>query len=168
MEIIKEYIALDTCNKSRIYVDIECLVCGTVFSKQKRFLSNVNTCSSICLSINNGTRVFVQCATCGVRFSKAISKANLSKSGLHFCTRLCKDTGQSYIKEIQPGHYGTGQASYRQRAIKKYGAICNRCGYNENIAAIVVHHKDRIRENNDIANLEVLCSNCRSIEHLDK
>ena len=29
----------------------------------------------------------------------------------------------------------------------------------------VLHHKDRDRHNNDISNLEILCSNCHAIEH---
>jgi predicted HNH restriction endonuclease len=44
--------------------------------------------------------------------------------------------------------------------------ICNRYGYNSEPKILGVHHKDRNRHNNDISNLEVLCPNCHSLEHL--
>lgn len=43
---------------------------------------------------------------------------------------------------------------------------CERCSYNENIQILGVHHKDRNRKNNDLSNLEVLCPNCHSLEHM--
>lgn len=53
---------------------------------------------------------------------------------------------------------------YRDVAYRAYGYICNRCSF-DNSLALQVHHKDRNRLNNDLSNLEVLCSNCHSIEH---
>ena len=43
---------------------------------------------------------------------------------------------------------------------------CNRCGYNLFTDILQVHHIDRDRKNNELSNLEVLCPNCHSIEHL--
>jgi hypothetical protein len=43
---------------------------------------------------------------------------------------------------------------------------CNRCSYNKEPRILGVHHKDRNRDNNNISNLEVLCPNCHSLEHL--
>ncbi|WP_218813445.1 HNH endonuclease [Rickettsiella endosymbiont of Dermanyssus gallinae] len=43
---------------------------------------------------------------------------------------------------------------------------CNRCAYNIEPRTLGVHHKDKNRNNNDISNLEVLCPNCHSLEHL--
>lgn len=53
---------------------------------------------------------------------------------------------------------------YREVAYAQYGHICNRCGYSNKLA-LEIHHKDRDRTNNNTPNLEVLCSNCHSIEH---
>jgi len=66
-----------------------------------------------------------------------------------------------------PPHYGETLADYRDIVFKIHGKQrkCERCNYDNHIAAIVVHHKDRNRSNNDISNLEVLCANCHAIEH---
>jgi 5-methylcytosine-specific restriction endonuclease McrA len=52
--------------------------------------------------------------------------------------------------------------------MKKAGEItkCERCGYNKYPSILGIHHKDRNRKNNHRENLEVLCPNCHSIEHL--
>ena len=96
------------------------------------------------------------------------SKMKISKSGLFFCKREHKDASQRIggVKEIMPPHYGKGNKLYtcRKKLLKKHGK-CNRCGYDENIAAIIVHHKDRDRTNNTKENLEILCANCHYIEH---
>jgi hypothetical protein len=88
----------------------------------------------------------VVCAWCGVYFFMLQSKMKNSRSGLRFCSKEHKDAAQKLggIKEIMPAHYGmgNGQYSYRADALKHYGAVCNQCGYKNNIAGIVVHHKD--------------------------
>ena len=45
--------------------------------------------------------------------------------------------------------------------------VCERCGF-DHYAAIIVHHKDRDRDNNTLENLEVLCANCHAIEHYNE
>jgi 5-methylcytosine-specific restriction endonuclease McrA len=44
--------------------------------------------------------------------------------------------------------------------------VCERCGYDEEPRILGVHHKDRNRKNNELANLEVLCPMCHSLEHM--
>jgi len=110
----------------------------------------------------------VVCATCGIEFYMNESKKRNSKSGLYFCCRKHKDEAQRIggIKAIMPPHYGNGKnADYRSLAFATRPKKCERCGFDEHEAAIVVHHKDRNRRNNDGANLEVLCANCHYIEH---
>jgi len=43
---------------------------------------------------------------------------------------------------------------------------CERCDFDEFPQILGVHHKDRNRNNNDMSNLEVLCPNCHSMEHM--
>lgn len=111
----------------------------------------------------------VECALCHKAFYKNLSKRSASKSGLYFCSRKCKDDAQCIggIKNIMPAHYGTTRTDYRLSVFKVLGKpkVCERCGYDKNEAAIIVHHKDRNRGNNNISNLEVLCCNCHAIEH---
>lgn len=103
------------------------------------------------------------CALCGTKFERI--KLSVSKSGLRFCSRKCKDEGQKLkynLKDIWPNHYDTGIPDYRQLGIEYYGKSCLRCGFDK---AVVVHHRDRNRQNNQVSNLEVLCYNCHAIEH---
>jgi len=71
------------------------------------------------------------------------------------CSRGCSNT---YFR-TKDGAY-----SYRDRALKQYGAVCNGCGFT-NLLALEVHHKDKNRDNNSIENLVVLCANCHRIAH---
>ena len=153
-----------------------CQECNKPFEAPLRDLKRgrAKFCSLHCSSKFNG-RIRVKpaanviCAMCAKPFYINNSKRAKSKSGLYFCCRAHKDAAQRIggITQIQPPHYGTGNGTndYRTRAINKYGPVCNRCGYHDNIAAITVHHKDRNRQNPAIENLEVLCANCHAIEH---
>ena len=111
----------------------------------------------------------VKCAQCEKLFYMCESKQNASKSGLYFCCRAHKDQAQRIggITAIMPPHYGTGTgiSTYRENTLSKRPAKCERCGYDKHIAGIVIHHKDRNRENNTDDNLEVLCAICHNIEH---
>lgn len=152
----------------------QCVNCLATFevkeSEVKR--GNGKFCSISCSSSFNGKKksvLNVSCAFCGKKFHKATNRIKASKSGFVFCCRAHKDLAQQsdIFKSMWPAHYGTGSGTrgYRRRALKKYGAKCNRCGYDDNVAAITVHHIDSNRLNNNIENLEVLCANCHCIEH---
>lgn len=44
---------------------------------------------------------------------------------------------------------------------------CPICGWGEKYPeALIIHHKDRNRQNNDLSNLIVLCRNCHCLVHL--
>lgn len=104
------------------------------------------------------------CDGCG----KAVSRKKLSesKTGLRFCTRLCKDNSQrleNLGNILRPECDGT--SGYRDVAFRNYPHKCNRCGYNEYIGILRVHHRDRNRSNSSLENLEILCPNCHEIDH---
>jgi len=158
------------------YVIKNCLNCHQDFNADLREVKRQNAkfCSRRCSRIhynNNRTPLLpnVTCAHCNIMFYKNISKQKKSKSGLYFCSRAHKDASQKIggIKEIMPPHYGNGVGlhDYRRIAFLTKPKRCERCSYDINPAAIIVHHKDRNRENYDITNLEVLCANCHFIEH---
>jgi 5-methylcytosine-specific restriction endonuclease McrA len=111
----------------------------------------------------------VKCALCKKDFHLSGSKQEKSKSGFYFCCRAHKDAAQRIggIVEIMPTHYGTGSPEniYRRVAFATRPKKCERCGYDTNEAAIIVHHKDRNRSNAADDNLEILCANCHAIEH---
>ena len=63
--------------------------------------------------------------------------------------------------------YKNGIGHYRERALKNLGSKCKRCGIKD-IRVLLVHHKDRNRNNNQIKNFEVLCRNCHILEHYEE
>lgn len=155
---------------------INCLNCGKEANIENKEIARGfgKFCNRKCSATYNANHrpkpePNVSCAHCGVKFYVNDSKKKNSKSGLYFCCRAHKDVAQRIggIKEIMPPHYGigTGEHRYREIAFAAKPKKCERCGYDKHEAGIVVHHKDRNRENNDISNLEVLCAICHNIEH---
>lgn len=43
---------------------------------------------------------------------------------------------------------------------------CCKCGYDEHVEVLEVHHIDRNRDNSESSNLEVICPTCHEVEHL--
>jgi len=163
---MKEGIRPDTTGKKRKHVLIKCDNCEKEFWKPKRFYvkNGTNCCSRECVTQfrRKGHFVELECAYCGKEFERAKSNLKGSKSGLHFCSRKCKDKAQrieSGFKEIWPNHFGNGNG-YREKALKEYGKGCEICGWNHTYD---VHHIDGNRENNNINNLIILCPNCHSL-----
>lgn len=157
-------------------IKINCLFCNKEhFVREKEVKrGNGKFCSYSCSSKYNKSLIpkplpNVYCAYCNKNYYLNNSKQMASKSGLYFCCREHKDVAQRIggIKEIMPPHYGTAEPenSYRRTAFRFKAKICERCGYDKHEAAIIVHHKDRNRNNDSLDNLEVLCANCHAIEH---
>lgn len=135
---------------------------------------NANFCGRSCSAQYNWKHVpppvpNLTCARCNIKFYRAPSKLVYSKSGLHFCTRLCKDLAQRIggITEIQPSHYGAGTGiwTYRDKAFDAYEHECANCGYNDHKAALDVHHINHDRSDNRIENLVILCVMCHRLIH---
>lgn len=129
-------------------------------------------CSNECRKMANPSKIHdLVCDNCGAPFQRTQSYLKKSKSGLRFCSRKCKDEAQrldSHNPEIHPPHYGTGEGTYRDVAKRNHPLRCNRCGYNEIVGILKVHHKDRNRRNNKPENLEILCPTCHDLEHFFK
>ena len=77
-----------------------------------------------------------------------------------YCSKSCVSKASKEI--FKPSFTTVRKAMIRRELINH----CNRCGYNIEPRILGVHHKDRNRNNNDMSNLEVLCPNCHSLEHL--
>ncbi len=157
------------------HIEKDCLNCQEKFQASVREVNrgNAKFCNLKCAAEYNGKNRIkpdhtpnVKCALCAKEFFMTTSKQSISKSGLYFCCREHKDEAQRIggIKEIHPSHYGTTKC-YRDIAFREKEKRCERCGYDKHQAAIVVHHRDRNRNNNFLSNLEVLCCNCHAIEH---
>jgi len=156
-------------------VNATCLQCTSKFqaSLKETKRRHVKFCSLLCWGAfqkeNKKPKTpNVICAYCTKPVYKSPSKQRNSKHGIFFCSRAHKDLGQrldSDIPEIHPPHYKSGKTSYRKLALETYPHVCHGCSYSEVPSILVVHHKDRDRDNNVIDNLEILCPNCHAIEH---
>jgi len=144
-----------------------CTFCGKSFYAPKH--AGRRYCSPECFRASNPSKIHeLKCDNCGLIFYRSQSNLKKSKSGLRFCSRICKDDAQRMGKHneiLRPSHYGDGRYSYRAIALRTYDKICNRCGYDLHPEILQVHHKDRDRTNNTIDNLELLCPNCHDLDH---
>ena len=153
----------------------ECLWCKKEFTPLEKEVKRGNGkfCSRSCSSQHRVSKTVLElntdCAWCHKKFHKALSKKSNSRSGLFFCSRICKDTAQKIggLEAIQPNHYGTVDTAsdYRGKAFSFYSPCCYICGWDKVIPVLQVHHKDRDRKNNKIENLVILCPTCHQVEH---
>lgn len=155
--------------------EIICKYCSKEFMAENKFINqgNAKFCSVSC-GVKYNRRAEkqqrkdnVECAYCKIKFYKAPARVALSKSGLFFCCSSHKNkaaTAECGI--LQLGHARNGSGSYRKIALSNYKNECNRCKYiGKYLDTLVVHHKDRDRENNKLSNLEILCRNCHYEDH---
>ena len=152
--------------KRKLYHKV-CLECGKDFLVPKHRYDEKKYCSLDCANKGQRIREIVTCSKCQKPFERIRAHLHRSKTGLLFCSRKCKDEAQSLeggIEELQPDHYGDGLSSYRQRAIKHYGAVCSVCGYKEYEQMLDVDHINSDRSNASLENLQVLCVWCHALK----
>jgi hypothetical protein len=151
----------------RLYAML-CSECGATKHVPQSRLRARRFCSSKCRDAAKRKQVHVSCAGCANAFTRQPSKLVKSKSGLHFCSRLCKEKAQRLggLGAIQPGHYGHGSSisTYRERALRDLPKQCLRCGYGSDVRMLDVDHVDGDRSNNGIQNLQILCVWCHALK----
>lgn len=160
--------------KPRKLYSKKCQICGTDMLVPKHI--DKKYCSITCRGKAIAQDIEYDCAQCGKKFISNKSRVLNSKSGLLFCSRVCKDVAQRIggINEIMPPHYGNGKGAhdYQTRAKSFYGNVCSECGiadvWNNKPIILDVHHIDGNRQNNDIVNLKVLCPNCHRQAEMEK
>ena len=151
--------------RKRLLYPKTCVICETTFWIPKNQIPKRNTCSAKCRGENDRKREEVQCAFCHRSFERVVNRIIISKSGLHFCDRKCKDAAQCIESNIITySHYTDGNRVYRSRAFRAYGKICNQCKYDEDERMLDVDHKDNDRKNGAILNLQVLCLWCHGLK----
>ena len=76
-----------------------------------------------------------------------------------YCSRLCKNEAMKKTK--------TGGFRYVRDALHRRGLVtkCVECGYSTHPEILGIHHSDKSKQNNSLANLLVLCPNCHSLKH---
>lgn len=153
--------------KPRLLWSKPCEVCQRPFWVPRHRLRSQRTCSPDCRGKLRRQRVSLTCATCNKPFERAPNKLNVSRSGVYFCCRKCKDEGQRIggVAAIQPPHYGTG-APWVARYIRIRGRKCEECGrsrWSEQPIPLELHHVDGNSRNHADNNLQLLCPNCHAL-----
>jgi hypothetical protein len=136
-----------------------CLICHKPSYKRPVEIQRNNGrvyCSVGCYGIS--CRKENPCIVCG--------KLILAGANKKTCSRACANkhrTGIQY-KINQPRDKVKSQRMLKVRLLDQRGKSCERCTYDK-YKILVVHHKDRNRNNNDLTNLELICPNCHAEEH---
>ncbi len=163
---MQEYI-IENNGRKRKAIRKLCETCGSSFLIRIAWSITGRYCSPLCKAKGSQERVGLECALCGKKFERSKSRLLTSRHRTYFCSRACKDKGQSMdggVKIIRPPHYGTGISDYRLIADKFLERKCS-CGFFFS-GLLGVHHKDGNRKNSDVSNLEVVCPMCHTIRHM--
>jgi hypothetical protein len=148
--------------KTRKLHSHSCSQCGKEFFAPLK--AKAKYCSKECIRLRPKIRVELVCRVCDIKFLRKTSSVVNSKSGIYFCSRICKDIGQSIssgLKEIWPSHYGSDKQYRRKLDMDK----CISCGEDRKFL-LFAHHIDGDRTHNEEQNLECVCANCHIIRHL--
>lgn len=137
----------------------KCLVCNA-FIYRRPAIIKLNQkrvfCTQACYGIS--IRKENPCVICG--------KLILAGANKKTCSRGCANKHRASIKYKlgRPRDKVRNQRSLKIRLLDQREKSCERCLYNK-YEILVVHHKDRNRNNNELGNLELLCPNCHAEEH---
>ena len=147
---------------------LTCVVCKKQFRRKpsdtKR--GGGRFCSNACHFAFKRTGKYVDCSWCGKQVYRKPRRLALSKSKKYFCDKSCQTKWRNqYFSGPLHTNWTTGMHSYRS-AIKRSGKEmkCEVCDVTDE-RILAVHHKDRVRTNNDPNNLAWLCHNCHFLVH---
>lgn len=133
-----------------------CQICNEEFEHISSRCNKAKYCSQKCYRqslIGKGTITHI-CKHCNIEFK------SYRRLGRKYCSKKCNGKANSSV--WKPKFTTVRKQLLKLNKINK----CERCEYNEYPKILGVHHKDRNRDNNNLTNLEILCPNCHSIEHM--
>lgn len=151
------YCSLSCKGKSeRTKIKANCLICNKIFEHISSRCNKAKYCSQKCRyrAQRNKGRTQYKCQHCHKKFNAPLSTKR------KYCSKAC--VNKSSKLTFKPSFTTVRKAMLSRKLINK----CNRCNYDSEPLILGVHHKDRDRNNNDLSNLEILCPNCHSLEHL--
>lgn len=145
-------------------VKVKCVVCDKEYEIElKRYNAKIKEnsafyCSAECRSHKGSS--LCKCANCGQEIWKKNSEIKRSLTGNMYCSRSCANGMNNSLFKTGENHFAFKGKNYRQIAFDLYEHKCGVCGYDEDSRILEVHHKDENHDNNDPANLCILCPNC--------
>ncbi len=180
--------------KARTGLIKNCLVCNNSFYIAKNRINTALYCSRLCKDKNAAVKITANCQICNKQFDHISSRCNKAKYCSRLCyhrsqigrgtkeftclgcniiflsspsreRKYCSISCLGLSKRINIDQLRIG--SLRKTMVNR-GMLnkCNRCDFSAEPRILGVHHIDRNRGNNDSTNLEILCPNCHSLEHL--
>lgn len=132
-------------DKPRVQKPKECERCHNIFTPRASNVKLCDDCKAEMKYLHSIRQPILKCPLCGRLF---IRTGNNQKR-----CKLCQ------FKQLYKNNY-------RTIAFENLPHVCNRCGKEVDILTANVHHKDRNRKNNDLSNLEILCTHCHHMEHI--
>ena len=147
-----------------------CKICAGSFYTRPSFIKVGwgMYCSMPCKGISQKNGKAMPCATCGrsmYRTPRNFKRKSITKK--FFCNKACLAIWKNKTLFVGNRHtlWKSVQASYRAMMLRKRASpLCRFCGFDD-VRALLVHHRDRNRQNNTIENLIWLCHNCHYLEH---
>src|SRR5579863_1919583 len=140
---VKPYLAKTAtyCSRSckalatRIQIKTNCEVCGSEFEHISSRCNKAKYCSRSCYHKAQHLKgsVIYSCTHCHKEFRGSPSHKR------KYCSRACTKKASKLI--FKPKYSTVRKMMLRRNLIM----TCNRCGYDEHIAILGVHHKDRNR-----------------------
>jgi len=117
IKVVEKYGCRRSCKQ------FACDNCGKKFWKPVSLIRNVkhHYCSRKCSQVASRKQDQFTCAFCKNIFKRNRYRSlKRTKSGLHFCSRECKDKAQEiesgFIK-LHPSHYKDGRSRYRKKRL---------------------------------------------------
>ena len=147
----------------------QCVCCNNEFYAKQSHLKRGwgKYCSIACRSRAQIRGKYISCFICNREIYRTNADIKKSKSGKYFCSKRCQTIWRNSILYIGESHSNwiDGESAYRRilEAAKPEKA-CVMCTMHDE-RVIIVHHLDKNRKNNDVANLIWLCNNCHYLVH---
>lgn len=148
-----------------VNVETTCSLCGKSFLKERKYvnrntgLHNKSYCSIQCNKNARTTSIITNCNGCGKSIS--VTPAECKKRSKHYCSKSCAAS----VNNIG-NHRNFKDKSYRKKAFAYYEPQCSVCGYDV-VLHLIIHHKDKNRNNNEISNLDILCTKHHAAIHIE-
>lgn len=137
-----------------------CVICGAEFLCARHRQTVAKYCGRPCYykAMAKIGSVELACDVCGKVYRRSPSHSHyITKT----CSLRCRGIATRTAAPISKDFPSVRRWMARRGLISQ----CSECRYDEHPEILVVHHVDRDRTNNDLANLKILCPNCHALEH---